>query len=227
MPDHPWPTRQTEPADQRRTAARCGLYICHVCGRLSAPADALRRRHGLACPRCRAALHPRKPESLHRTLALLVTAAVLYLPANLLPVMTISRFGQDEPTTILQGVQALIAAQLWLLAVVVFAASIVVPMLKISTLGYLIWSVRTGEKNRRRDRTRLYHIAESVGQWSMVDVFLVAVLVSLVDLDFLAVITPGHGATFFAAVVVLTMLATHAFDPRLIWDAAESSYHEQ
>jgi len=163
-------------------------------------------------------VHARKPNSTARTWALLCATAVLFIPANVYPVMTVIRFGTGEPSTILEGVVHLIDAGMIPLALLVLFASIVVPVLKLIVLTFLLITVRRGSSWRPQDRTRLYRVAEVVGAWSMVDIYLVAILTALVNLDALATIRPGIGATFFAAVVLLTMFAAHSFDPRLIWD---------
>jgi paraquat-inducible protein A len=186
---------------------------CHSCGWLM-PADA-----GLShCGRCASPLHHRIPHSLQKTWALLFSATLLYVPANLYPVMTVIRFGQGEPSTILGGVLHLIEEGMWGLAMIVFFASVVVPSLKLLILAYLLISVQKKSDWRARDRTQLYRVTEVVGAWSMVDIFLVGLLSALVSLDALSTIRPGLGASYFAAVVVLTMFAAHSFDPRLIWD---------
>ncbi|MGH6917786.1 MAG: paraquat-inducible protein A [Geminicoccaceae bacterium] len=179
------------------------------------------------CPRCGAPLHRRKPHSLARTWALVIAACILYVPANLLPVMTVTSFGQGEPDTILSGVKALIAAGMWPVALLVFFASITVPVLKIVALIFLLISVQRGSRWRPRDRTVLYRVVESVGRWSMVDIFMISILVALVNLGAIATIVPGPGAIAFAAVVILTMIAAMSFDPRLIWDGQESSRDRQ
>ena len=145
---------------------------------------------------------------------------MLLLPANLYPVMTVTRFGMGEPSTILSGVLHLIKDGAWPLGLLVFFASFVVPISKITALVFLLVSVQRRSAWRLRDRMRLYRITEVVGAWSMVDIFLVGILVALVRMDGLATISPGIGASFFGASVVLTMMAAHAFDPRLIWDSA-------
>ncbi|MBI1731214.1 MAG: paraquat-inducible protein A [Gammaproteobacteria bacterium] len=198
-------------------SAKTGFVACHVCGLLSAAAPAAQGRR---CARCQAPLHERKPDSVERTWALLFSATILMVPANVYPVLTVIRFGQGEPNTILGGILHLIESGNWGLALIVFFASIVVPILKIIVLGYLLWSIHNGMTWRPRDRTVLFRITESVGSWSMVDVFLVGLLSALVSLDALSTIRPGIGASFFAAVVVLTMFAAQSFDPRLIWDNA-------
>ena len=189
------------------------LVRCHACAQLT------EQEHG-PCPRCGAALHRRKPDSFHRTAALAVAAAVLYIPANLLPIMTVVYFGSGEPDTILSGVETLIASGMFPIAVLVFFASIAVPVLKLVGLGYLLLSVRRGSTARLRDRTRLYRLIEGIGRWSMVDIFMISLLTALVQLGAIATVQAELGAVAFAMVVVTTMLASHAFDPRLMWDAA-------
>jgi paraquat-inducible protein A len=194
------------------------LVSCHACDQL------LRLpRHGpaAACPRCGAELHRRIPRSLQRTWALVAAAAILYLPANMLPILTVVYFGAGEPDTILSGVLELFAAGMWPVALLVFFASIVVPVLKLAGLAFLLLSVQLGWTQRRRDRTVLYRLIEGIGRWSMVDVFMIALLVALVNLGAIATIMPGAGAICFTAVVVLTMIASMSFDSRLIWDAGE------
>jgi paraquat-inducible protein A len=162
----------------------------------------------------------RLPESISRTWALLAAATLLLVPANLYPVMTVTRFGMGEPSTILSGVVHLVEDGAWPLALLVFFASFVVPITKIGALALLLLTTQRGSAWRMRDRTLLYRVTEAVGAWSMIDVFLVGILVALVRMDALATVRPGIGATFFGAAVVLTMLAAHAFDPRLLWDRA-------
>ena len=202
------------------TASRAGLMGCHGCGLL------LRRRHAkrgqsLRCPRCAAPVHDRKPESFQRTAALVFTAAVLYVPANLFPIMTVISFGKGRADTILTGVVHLAHTGMLSLALLVFFASVLVPVLKLVGISFLLWSIHRRWRWRPRDRTLLYRIIESVGRWSMIDIFMISILVALVKLGNVATIETGLGATCFAAVVVLTMFASMSFDPRLIWDAME------
>lgn len=197
------------------TTLRLGLLACHVCGLVSRSPKV--GGHA-ACGRCGAALHPRKPYSIGRTWALLIAAALLYVPANALPVMqTTTLFGSQEDT-ILSGVAYLWTSGSWPLAIVVFAASITVPLLKIIALTVLVVSTQRRTAWRPRERTLLYRVIELVGRWSMLDIYVVTVLVALVHLQGLATIQAGPGAVAFGAVVVLTMLASLSFDPRLIWD---------
>jgi len=172
------------------------------------------------CPRCGARRHIRKPESLTRAWALVLTALVLYIPANVFPVMTVISFGRGEPDTIMSGVKALFLAGMWPLALLVFFASITVPVLKIAGLVLLLVTTHARSRWRLRDRTLFFRVIESVGRWSMIDVFMISILVGLVQLGSLATIEAGVGVIAFGAVVIVTMFAAEAFDPRLMWDAA-------
>jgi paraquat-inducible protein A len=196
------------------TAARLGLAVCHACGLLSRAGPGVH-----VCPRCRATIHPRKPHSLARTWAFLIAAAILYLPANLLPIMeTQSLFGSQQDT-IMSGVAFLWASGSWALALIVFVASVFVPLLKLIALTFLVLSVQRHSAWQPRQRARLYRAVEAIGRWSMLDIYVVTILVALVHAQALATINAGPGALAFAGVVVLTMLAARSFDPRLIWDS--------
>jgi paraquat-inducible protein A len=199
------------------TAAQAGLIACPACHLLSR-ARSVPPDHHARCPRCGALLYRRKPNSLTRAWALTLTAGILYLPANLLPVMTVVSLGQGEPDTILSGVILLITAGMWPIALVVFIASLVVPVLKLVLLTVLLISVQRQSRWRPRDRTVMYRITEAVGRWSMIDVFMISILVALVNVGNIASINAGPGAVAFAAVVIITMFAAMSFDPRLIWD---------
>jgi paraquat-inducible protein A len=203
------------------TAAQCGLVLCHDCGLLArAPAHA----HELLCPRCGAAMHMRKPASFSRTWALLITAIVLYVPANVLPVMYTSSLFGAQKDTILSGVVYLWTSGSWPLALIVFIASIAVPMLKILAIAYLTISTQLRSSWQPVQRTRIYRLVEFVGRWSMLDIYVITMLVALVQFQALATIQAGGAAIAFGAVVVLTMFAAMTFDPRLIWDAAEQDH---
>jgi paraquat-inducible protein A len=198
------------------TAARMGLVSCPSCRLLSRAGSA----EPAGCPRCGAHLEARKPDSLRRTTAYLAATVVLFVPANLLPVLTTRRLVRVQSDTILSGVVALWTAGSWPLAIVVFVASIVVPGLKVLALALLVATTRWRPSWRRRERTRLYRLLEAVGRWSMLDIFVMALLLALVRSP-LAAVHVEPGAVAFAAVVILTMLASHSFDPRLIWDRGE------
>jgi paraquat-inducible protein A len=187
------------------------LATCHTCLKV-APAS---EGH---CPRCGARLHLRLADSLHRTMALVATAAILYVPANVLPIMTTEQLGRPTDSTILGGVVLLWHHGSYPIASVIFIASVLVPLGKLLVLTALCWSVRRGQLGRPRERTVLYRITELVGRWSMVDVFVVAILVALIQLGGVLRIEPGAAALAFCGVVIVTMIAAESFDPRLIWD---------
>ena len=193
------------------TAASRGLASCHVCCKLSAVGEA-------HCPRCGAALHLRNSNSLQRTLALLITASVLYIPANLYPIMITDTFAGEEISTIIGGVILLIDLGSVPIAMVILIASVMVPIGKLIAMYYLVWSVTNSSRENYRQRTKIYLVAEFIGKWSMVDVFVVAILAALVQLTGLLVIKPGIAAYSFAGVVLVTMVAAQNFDPRLMWD---------
>ncbi|MEM5310228.1 paraquat-inducible protein A [Paraburkholderia sp. JHI869] len=200
------------------TGAACGIARCHACGMLARmPAAA----HAATCPRCGSALHMRKVASLSRTWALLVAAIVLYVPANVLPVMDTSSLFGTQKDTIMSGVVYLWVSGSWPLALLVFIASIAVPMLKILGLSYLTWSTQRRWTWLPEQRTRIYRLIELVGRWSMLDIYVITMLVALVQFNALATIKAGPAAIAFGAVVILTMFAANMFDPRLIWDAVE------
>ena len=193
------------------TAAGHGLATCHWCDKV----QPVELGH---CTRCHATLHLRKPHSLQRTWALTIAAIILYIPANLLPIMTADRIGGGESNTILGGVATFWAHHAYPIAIVVFTASVVIPVLKLLAIMALCLSARGCKQPRAM--TRIYRLTELVGRWSMVDVFVVAILVAVVQFGSLMTIEPGPAALAFASVVILTMLAATSFDPRLLWDSA-------
>ena len=199
----------------RMTARAAGLVTCHHCARVQ-PAHASDPR----CTRCGSRLHARRPHSAARTGALAAAAALLYVPANLLPVMHATSLGRAEDDTILGGVAYFWTSGDWALAVIVFIASVLVPMLKLAILALQAIAAHRGVQWRPLERARLHRLVERVGRWSMLDVFVVALTIALVHFGSFADITPGPGALAFGAVVVLTMVASMQFDPRLIWDGA-------
>ena len=198
------------------SALQQGLQRCHHCEQL----------HPLTvdyCSRCEALLHPRIPLSLQKTWAYLITAMIVYIPANLYPIMHTRLLGVDEPNTILGGVILLWQHGSYPIASVVFIASILVPVGKMLVLFWLLMSIHLHHQHRSLERTRMYRITEFIGRWSMIDVFVVAVLVALVQLGGIISVTPGIAAVTFAGVVILTMLSALSFDPRLIWDTLSQS----
>jgi len=203
------------------SAASHGLLSCHTCGLVSkSDPDS----HEAWCPRCAAALHFRKPDSISRTWALLIASVILYVPANVMPVMETSSLLGAQEDTIMSGVVYLWVSGSWPLAVVVFIASVLVPLAKIIAIAFLTASVQMRSTWQPEQRTRLYRIVELVGRWSMLDIYVIAILVSLVQLKAIATIQAGPAAIAFAGVVVLTMLAAMSFDPRLIWDPMEKKH---
>lgn len=192
---------------------------CHTCG-LIHTIEPLPNY----CERCDASLHRRKPNSVARTWALVITGFVLYIPANLYPVLTVISFGRGSPSTILGGVIELMNGDDWPLALIVFTASIAVPVLKLIGLAFLLISIQRSWRMHPIDRTRLYRIIEFVGRWSTIDIFVAALLTALVTLGNVATIEPGLGVLAFGGVVMTTMFAAESFDPRLIWDAMESKH---
>ncbi len=206
-------------------ALDAGIIVCDECHQLE-----YHRENAIQhCQRCGSRLHPRRPNSIARTWALLLTAAILYIPANLLPIMTVRMLGQGMPSTIMGGVIELIHAEMVPIAAVVFVASILVPTFKLVGIALLLYSVQRHQPLSAQQRILMYRFIEWIGRWSMLDIFVIAILVALVNFGNLATIEANLGAAAFASVVVLTMLAAVTFDPRLIWDqpsAVEPAYEE-
>lgn len=200
------------------TAAQAGLVSCETCALLTRPANVEHSEYG-HCPRCGAELELRRPHSIQTTWALVIAAAICYIPANLLPVMNTTTLGTSEPDTIIGGVVFLYTSGSWPLALIVLIASVMVPIGKLVALMYLLVTVQRGVTGGERERTRLYRMVEIIGRWSMLDVFVATFTVALLQLKPLMSVDPGLGVLFFAAVVVLT-IAVETFDPRLIWDSA-------
>ena len=193
------------------SAAAHGLALCHACGRV----EPVELEH---CPRCQARLHLRNPASLQRTVALTFASLLLYFPANLLPILKVESITGAQANTIVGGVIQFWQTGDYPVAIIIFTASVMIPVLKILALAWLCYAAEVG--HHPHGMTRLYRVTELVGRWSMVDVFVVAILVAVVQLGSVISIHPGPAAVSFASVVILTMLAAISFDPRLIWDAA-------
>jgi paraquat-inducible protein A len=200
-------------------AIDAGILICIECHQLNRKAQGGDEQ---SCSRCGARVHPRRPNSLLRTWALLITAAILYIPANLLPIMTASSLGKGDPSTIMSGVIQLMQHGMYPIAAVVFVASILVPTFKLVGIGLLLYSVQRHQPLSARQRMLMYRFIEFIGRWSMLDIFVIAILVATVSFGRLASVEANVGAVAFASVVILTMLAAVTFDPRLIWDNTES-----
>ncbi|MDR8016400.1 paraquat-inducible protein A [Ectopseudomonas guguanensis] len=197
------------------------LLICHECHQLNRLDENVAHQH---CSRCGGVVHARSPDSLVRTWALLLTATILYIPANLLPIMTINSLGKGAPSTIMGGVIELIQYDMLPIAVVVFVASILVPTFKLVGIALLLYSIQRHQPMSARQRIVMYRFIEWIGRWSMLDIFVIAILVAVVNFGSLASIEPNSGAAAFASVVIITMLAALTFDPRLIWDNTEPDH---
>ncbi len=200
-------------------AIDAGILICCECHELNRKEPGIRSQ---TCTRCGAIVHERRPNSLVRTWALLITAAILYIPANLLPIMTVSTLGQGSPDTIMSGVITLMKHGMLPIAAVVFIASILVPTFKLVGIALLLYSVQRHQPLSARQRILMYRFIEFIGRWSMLDIFVIAILVAVVNFGRIASVEANLGAVAFASVVILTMLAAVTFDPRLIWDNTES-----
>jgi paraquat-inducible protein A len=201
------------------TAMELGLQSCETCGLLSRPETGEDEGR---CPRCDEELFFRKPGSIQRTWAFLIAAVICYVPANVLPVLTTVTAAGRDSDTILQGVVLLWSPTGWPLSLIVLFASIMIPSAKILALVYLLVSVQRGSIENNGQRVRLYRVVELIGRWSMVDVFVDTFTAALIQLQPLMSVEAAAGLPFFAAVVVLTMLAAESFDPRLIWDPSSS-----
>jgi paraquat-inducible protein A len=204
------------------TAKNVNMISCHSC-HLLCRRQTDHQGQQILCPRCGAKLHQRKINSISRTWALVIAALICYIPANVLPITHITSLGKVQSDTIMSGVIYFMASGSWPIALVIFVASVFVPFVKLIILTFLLISVHLKSRWRPKDRTRLYRLTEVIGRWSMVDIYVVTVLVALVNLGALASIKAGSGAVFFGAVVVITIFAAMSFDPRLIWDIKEQN----
>jgi paraquat-inducible protein A len=205
------------------TGIKLGLISCEACGLLSRPADVNEPGY---CPRCGEELVLRRHNAIQRTWALIIAAAICYIPANLMPVMITTTLGSPEADTIMGGVVFLYMSGSWPLALIVLIASVVIPLAKLVALAYLLITVQRRSIQGRHERTRLYRLVEIIGRWSMLDVFVDTFVVALIQLQPLMAVEPGMGVLFFATVVVLTMVAAQSFDPRLIWDSSSEQEDE-
>lgn len=194
------------------TAREAGLIACRRCGQVH-------DRHAAECTRCHATLHSRAPDSLQKVWAWLVAGMILFVPANVYPMLITNTLVENSESTIIGGVVELVEYESYGIAAVVFVASIIIPLGKFFVIGYLAISVQRQSKLNMHQRLHLFEAVEFIGRWSMIDVFVVAILSALVQLDTVASINPGIAAFSFALSVVFTMLSAQCFDPRLIWDA--------
>jgi len=200
-----------------RTGIREGFVSCEVCGLLSRPVGA---EEPGDCPRCGEGLEFRRRDAIQRTWALIIAAAICYLPANILPVVRTTTMTSEESDTIISGIVHLYTSGSWYLALILLIASVMIPLTKIAALAYLLITVQRGSVRNNRERARLYRVLENIGRWSMVDVFTATFVVALIQLQPLMSVAPGPGVLFFSAVVILTIIAAESFDPRLIWDSS-------
>jgi paraquat-inducible protein A len=196
---------------------RPDVLCCPTCG-LTLQVEPPSRGQRAECPRCGSTVSEGPHGSLQVTAALAVAALILYVPANIYPILRMHFYGAYSESTVWDGVVSLAQSRQYFVALIVFMASIAVPIIKLAGLLYLVISARFNVGRRLRSRTRIYRFIDVVGPWAMLDVFLLAILVALVKLRQIATILPGPGLVAFTAVVVLTMLASASFDPRTIWN---------
>lgn len=199
------------------TGIKAGFVSCEACGLLTKPVNIHKTGH---CPRCGGKLELRRRNTIQRTWALIIAAAICYIPANVMPVMVTNTLTSVEEDTIISGAVLLYKYGSWHLALIVLIASVMIPLAKLAALAYLLITVQRNSIKDQRERTRLYRLVEFVGRWSMLDIFVVTFVVALIQLQPLMSVKPGLGSLFFASVVVLTMIAAETFDPRLIWDSS-------
>ncbi|MEW6997118.1 paraquat-inducible protein A [Colwelliaceae bacterium BS250] len=196
------------------TAKAKGLAACQVCHLVSK----INPLTDNFCPRCEEKLELRFKDSLQRCWAWTICSTIAFLPANIFPIMTILYFGKGQPDTILSGIILLLKFGMYPIAAIVFIASFIVPLAKIAGLYYLLYSLNNKTKLTKQKKTQIYRFIEIFGRWSMLDVFVVALLVALVEIGSIVEIVAGPGATAFGVMVILTIFAAHSFDPRLLWD---------
>jgi len=201
-----------------RTGMREGFVTCDACGLLSRPSGA---EEPGECPRCGEELEFQRRDAVQRAWALVIAAAICYLPANILPVMRTTTLTSEAPDTIISGVVYLYMSGSWYLALILLIASVMIPLAKLAALAYLLITVQRGSVRNNRERARLHRVMEIIGRWSMVDVFVATFAVGLIQLRPLMSVAPRPGVLFFSAVVILTILAAESFDPRLIWDSSQ------
>jgi len=190
---------------------------CHTCGQ----AVHVGKHTHVECPRCGAEVHYRKTDSINRAWAFLIAAMIMYIPANTEPMMRTTSLGNTSADTILEGVLYFVTHGDWPIGLVIFAASVMLPLLKMIAIAYILISVQRGSATKKSEKTTLYKLAEILGKWSMLDIFVVGLMAGLVQLGALTTIAPGPACIAFAAVVILTMFAEMVFDPKLIWDQME------
>lgn len=208
-------------SDPMRTLM-AGLLACQTCGLVSRRVPDGRPS---CCSRCAAKLHERLPRSAENTLAWLIAAVILYIPANVLPVMYVSGIGGGQESTILGGILGFWRGGDWPIALVIFIASVAVPATKFLAIGLILWTLYRKSDWGRRQRTALYRLVEVIGYWSMLDVVVVALTSALLQFEGVGAAEPRLGIVFFCGVVVATMISALSLDSRLIWDMAPNNEH--
>jgi|TARA_B110000091_G_scaffold214126_1_gene265938 paraquat-inducible protein A len=196
-----------------KTAKQMGLGVCPECYKVNMM-EVRRQR----CSRCSNLFFQRKPNSLQYTLAWTIAAFISFIPANIYPIMIVYSLGIPEASTILSGIGTFIEYGLYPMAVIIFTASIIVPVIKIVGLLFLVFKVKAGLRLTPAKHTKLYHVLEFLGPWSMLDVFVVALMVAVVELGFVSTVEAGPAINYFTLTVIFTMIAAISFDPRLLWD---------
>jgi len=199
------------------------LAVCHVCHKLNHHTDhQIPKLYKAICSRCGQDIDYVKKNSLQKTWALLISSAILLIPANLVPITSVTELGDKDADTIISGIQRLIDHQFYLIATLIFIASIIVPIFKITAMTYLLLAVHFDWLKGDRQRMLLFRFVEFIGRWSMLDIFVMAVLLAMVNMGKIALVEAEIGVSFFAAVVILTMLAAESFDSRLIWQSKQN-----
>ena len=213
VPDHP----------EGLTAASCNIMRCHDCELLV---------HGQPgttpiCPRCGANVHGRKPKTIQRTWSLLVTSMIFIVPANILPIMQVDFFGIPDRSTIMDGIIYFFKEGSYGIGLIIFLASVLVPLFKIVGLMILLFTTHRGTNSFLRQKTRMFRFIEFIGRWSMLDIFVIALMTILVDFGFFTSVHTAPGASFFCIVVICTMMAAIVFDPRVMWDRCAPNSNQQ
>ena len=206
-----------------KTAKESNLALCPKCHKLNnLPLNATQGEK-IQCVRCKGLFYQRKPYSLQYTLAWNIAALIAFIPANLYPIMIIYSLGIGDPSTILSGIGQFVDQGLYPIAAIIFTASIIVPLLKIVGLFVLVYRAHTGIRLRPDKHSKFYHVLEFLGPWSMLDVFVVSLLVAVVELGFVTSVEAGPAINYFTLTVIFTMIAANSFDPRVLWDKKQDS----
>ena len=205
-----------------KTAKSKGLALCPKCHKVNKVVS-----EPIQCSRCMGSFYQRKYNSLQYTFAWNLAALLAFIPANLYPIMVVYQLGVPKEATILSGIGEFIDHGLYPIAVIIFTASIIVPLMKIIGLFVLVYKVHTGMRLKPNKHSKIYHILEFLGPWSMLDVFVVALMVTIVELGFVTSVAAGPAINYFTITVIFTMFAANSFDPRLLWDKKEIQSKEK